>query len=77
MNKRQKLTKKLAKRAKARENKKELPNAGPAKQGYISKAERAKIAAAEAEQAKNCTAEQPDDGAAANTTAATPQSDSL
>ncbi|QWL05972.1 DUF2986 domain-containing protein, partial [Shewanella indica] len=47
MNKRQKLTKKLAKRAKARENKKELPNAGPAKQGYISKAERAKIAAAE------------------------------
>ncbi|AXQ16148.1 hypothetical protein AYI72_18965 [Shewanella algae] len=73
MNKRQKLTKKLAKRAKARENKKEIPNSGPAKQGYISKAERAKIAAAE--QAENNTVEQPGNGAAENATAATCQSD--
>ncbi|GAB1109081.1 hypothetical protein AYI74_13065 [Shewanella algae] len=69
MNKRQKLTKKLAKRAKARENKKEIPNSGPAKQGYISKAERAKIAAAE--QAENNAVEQPTESAAA----ATSQSD--
>ncbi|QTE88235.1 DUF2986 domain-containing protein [Shewanella algae] len=69
MNKRQKLTKKLAKRAKARENKKEIPNPGPAKQGYISKAERAKIAAAE--QAENNAVEQPTESAAA----ATSQSD--
>jgi len=73
MNKRQKLTKKLAKRAKARENKKEIPNSGPAKQGYISKAERAKIAAAE--QAEDNTVEQPGNGAAENATAATCQSD--
>lgn len=65
MNKRQKLTKKLAKRAKARENKKEIPNSGPAKQGYISKAERAKIAAAE--QAENNAVEQPTESAAAAT----------
>ncbi|MBO2569872.1 DUF2986 domain-containing protein [Shewanella algae] len=65
MNKRQKLTKKLAKRAKARENKKEIPNSGPAKQGYISKAERAKIAAVE----------QPDNGATESAAAATSQSD--
>ncbi|BCV45470.1 DUF2986 domain-containing protein [Shewanella algae] len=69
MNKRQKLTKKLAKRAKARENKKEIPNSGPAKQGYISKTERAKIAAAE--QAENNAVEQPTESAAA----ATSQSD--
>lgn len=75
MNKRQKLTKKLAKRAKARENKKEIPNSGPAKQGYISKAERAKIAAAE--QAENSAVEQPGSDTAENDTAATPQSDSL
>ncbi|BCV67038.1 DUF2986 domain-containing protein [Shewanella carassii] len=75
MNKRQKLTKKLAKRAKARENKKEIPNSGPAKQGYISKAERAKIAAAE--QAESSAVEQPSSDTAENDTAATPQSDSL
>ncbi|AYV14108.1 MULTISPECIES: DUF2986 domain-containing protein [Shewanella] len=73
MNKRQKLTKKLAKRAKARENKKEIPNSGPAKQGYISKAERAKIAAAE--QAENNAVEQPDNGATESAAAATSQSD--
>ncbi|ABM00316.1 DUF2986 domain-containing protein [Shewanella amazonensis] len=45
MNRRQALIKKMAKRTKARENKKEKPNAGAAKDRYISKAERAKLEA--------------------------------
>ncbi|AZQ10945.1 DUF2986 domain-containing protein [Shewanella khirikhana] len=45
MNRRQALIKKMAKRTKARENKKEKPNAGAAKDRYISKAERAKMEA--------------------------------
>jgi hypothetical protein len=52
MNRRQALIKKMAKRTKARENKKEKPNAGAAKDRYISKAERAKMEAeAQAEEA--------------------------
>ena len=44
MNKRQKITKKLAKRAKARENQKEKQNpSSKVKPRYISKAERAKM----------------------------------
>ncbi|QSX42191.1 DUF2986 domain-containing protein [Shewanella cyperi] len=49
MNKRQAIIKKLAKRAKARDNKKEKPKVG-AKERYISKAERATLEAAEAAQ---------------------------
>lgn len=45
MNRRQALIKKMAKRTKARENKKEKPNAGATKDRYISKAERAKLEA--------------------------------
>lgn len=46
MNKKQKIIKKIAKRAKARLNKVDPATIGaPAKSGYISKAERAKIAA--------------------------------
>ncbi|QYJ73909.1 MULTISPECIES: DUF2986 domain-containing protein [Shewanella] len=53
MNRRQALIKKMAKRTKARENKKEKPNAGAAKDRYISKAERAKLEAeAQATEAK-------------------------
>ncbi|WP_413490399.1 DUF2986 domain-containing protein [Shewanella baltica] len=49
MNKKQKIIKKIAKRAKARLNKVDPVTIGsPAKSGYISKAERAKMAALEA-----------------------------
>jgi hypothetical protein len=55
MNKRQKITKQLAKRAKARQNKidpSSVAAPGAGKKRYISKAERAKLeAAAPAEQA--------------------------
>lgn len=44
MNKKQKVLKQMAKRAKAKENKKEKPNPSKkAKPRYISKAERAKL----------------------------------
>lgn len=44
MNKKQKMIKKMAKRAKAKENKKEKPNpSAQLKHRYISKAERAKL----------------------------------
>ncbi|MCL1039736.1 DUF2986 domain-containing protein [Shewanella corallii] len=53
MNKKQKLLKQMAKRAKARENKKEKPNpSSKVKPRYISKAERAKLEALAAEEAK-------------------------
>ncbi|MBV7316598.1 DUF2986 domain-containing protein [Shewanella sp. NIFS-20-20] len=45
MNKKQKIIKKMAKRAKARENQKEHPVQGGQKPKYISKAERAKMEA--------------------------------
>ncbi|MGI2121344.1 DUF2986 domain-containing protein [Shewanella baltica] len=49
MNKKQKIIKKIAKRAKARLNKVDPVTIGsPAKSGYISKADRAKMAALEA-----------------------------
>lgn len=49
MNKKQKIIKKIAKRAKARLNKVDPVTIGsPAKSGYISKADRAKMAAVEA-----------------------------
>lgn len=49
MNKKQKIIKKIAKRAKARLNKVDPVTIGsPAKSGYISKADRAKMAASEA-----------------------------
>lgn len=49
MNKKQKIIKKIAKRAKARLNKVDPVTIGsPAKSGYISKANRAKMAASEA-----------------------------
>ncbi|EGM69528.1 DUF2986 domain-containing protein [Shewanella sp. HN-41] len=49
MNKKQKIIKKIAKRAKARLNKVDPATIGaPIKSGYISKAERAKMAALEA-----------------------------
>ncbi|MCF1427501.1 MAG: DUF2986 domain-containing protein [Shewanella sp.] len=51
MNKKQKLIKQMAKRAKARENKKEKPNpSSKVKPRYISKAERAKLEALAATQ---------------------------
>ncbi|MBT1445769.1 DUF2986 domain-containing protein [Shewanella sp. JM162201] len=56
MNRKQALIKKMAKRTKARENKKEHPNHG-AKDRYISKADRAKLEAAELETAELKTAE--------------------
>ena len=50
MNKKQKIIKKIAKRAKARLNKVDPVTIGsPAKSGYISKADRAKMAESEAE----------------------------
>ncbi|MGL4475909.1 MAG: DUF2986 domain-containing protein [Shewanella sp.] len=48
MNKKQKIIKKMAKRTKARENQKEHPVQGGLKAKYISKAERAKMEAAQA-----------------------------
>lgn len=65
MNKKQKIIKKIAKRAKARLNKVDPATIGaPAKSGYISKAERAKIAAlaaaAEAVEAAPAADEQQD-----------------
>ncbi|MGL4711269.1 MAG: DUF2986 domain-containing protein [Shewanella sp.] len=49
MNKKQKIIKKIAKRAKARLNKVDPVTIGsPAKSGYISKADRAKMAVSEA-----------------------------
>ena len=56
MNRKQALIKKMAKRTKARENKKEHPNHG-AKDRYISKADRAKLEAAELETAELKSAE--------------------
>ncbi|AAN54972.1 DUF2986 domain-containing protein [Shewanella oneidensis MR-1] len=67
MNKKQKIIKKIAKRAKARLNKVDPATIGaPAKSGYISKAERAKIAAlaaaaevgTEADEQQDATTEQ-------------------
>lgn len=59
MNRKQKIIKKTAKRAKARLNKVENPGTAAAKERYISKAERARLAELEkAEAATEVTAEQ-------------------
>lgn len=59
MNKKQKIIKKIAKRAKARLNKVDPATIGaPIKSGYISKAERAKMATLEA--ASDQVEDQPD-----------------
>jgi len=61
MNKKQKIIKKIAKRAKARLNKVDPATIGaPVKSGYISKAERAKMAALAAAETEGTSVEQVD-----------------
>lgn len=76
MNRRQALIKKMAKRTKARENKKEKPNAGAAKDRYISKAERAKMEAeAQAAEALSSENQAPENQASGNQAPETQASD--
>ncbi|PTA50491.1 DUF2986 domain-containing protein [Shewanella morhuae] len=62
MNKKQKIIKKIAKRAKARLNKVDPATIGlPAKSGYVSKAERAKLESLEATQIAETSTDNTDD----------------
>lgn len=70
MNKKQKIIKKIAKRAKARQNKVDPATVGaPVKSGYVSKAERAKQEALEKAKVDEASTEQQSPNENVNTSA--------